>query len=452
MKPEAFVKGEHALHVGDGYGGVVKGGDGHAQVPAVRVARPQGLEPRTPRFEAWCSIQLSYGRVARIVPGELLATLRFGVNAVPDLPLAGITVLDLGQIYNGPYCGYLLAMSGARVIKVEPPGGEGMRGRGGGALKSYAFMMLNGNKETVTLNLKSARGRELLRGLAAKADVLLENFSPGTMDRHGVGSDALRAINPRLVYAAGTGFGSTGPHRDYLAMDITVQAMTGVVAITGNDGEPPLKAGPALCDILGGVHLYSAITTALFRRERTGEGATLDVAMQDAVFPTLTTALGAYYLRGGEPPRTGNHHQGMAVAPYNVYAARDGHVAIICIRERHWASLLTAMGREDLADDPRLWTCARGRGTWRPPTPWSRPGHRRCPRPRCSASASSTTSSAPRAVLGRRPPRSSSAGTRRARQARPRALRRGRPAEHGVALRGRRTAQREAAARRRGRQ
>ena len=279
-----------------------------------------------------------------------------------ELPLAGITVLDLGQIYNGPYCGYLLAMSGARVIKVEPPGGEGMRGRGrgrddgreGGSLKSYAFMMLNGNKETVTLNLKSERGRELLRALAAKADVLLENFSPGTMDRHGVGSDALRAINPRLVYAAGTGFGSTGPHRDYLAMDITVQAMTGVVAITGNDGEPPLKAGPALCDILGGVHLYSAITTALFRRERTGQGATLDVAMQDAVFPTLTTALGAYYLRGGEPPRTGNHHQGMAVAPYDVYAARDGHVAIICIRERHWASLLTAMGRADLADDPRF--------------------------------------------------------------------------------------------------
>ena len=319
------------------------------------MARPQGLEPRTPRFEAWCSIQLSYGRVARIVPGELLATLRFGVNAVPDLPLAGITVLDLGQIYNGP----LLRLP-ARDVGRTGDQGRAARRRGharsqpAGALKSYAFMMLNGNKETVTLNLKSERRRELLRGLATHADVLLENFSPGTMDRHGVGSAALRAINPRLVYAAGTGFGSTGPHRDYLAMDITVQAMTGVVAITGNDGEPPLKAGPALCDILGGVHLYSAITTALFRRERTGEGATLDVAMQDAVFPTLTTALGAYYMRGGEPPRTGNHHQGMAVAPYNVYAARDGHVAIICIRERHWASLLTAMGREELADDPRF--------------------------------------------------------------------------------------------------
>ena len=271
-----------------------------------------------------------------------------------ELPLAGVTVLDLGQIYNGPYCGYLLAMSGARVIKVEPPGGERMRGRAGGETRSYAFMMLNGNKETVTLNLKSERGRELLRGLAANADVLVENFSPGTMDRYGVGSAALREINPRLVYAAGTGFGGTGPHRDYLAMDVTVQAMTGVVAITGNDGEPPLKAGPALCDILGGVHLYAAIASALVRRERTGEGATLDVAMQDAVFPTLITALGAYYQQGGEPRRTGNHHQGMAVAPYNVYAARDGHVAIICIREEHWQSLLAAMDRTELANDPRF--------------------------------------------------------------------------------------------------
>ena len=270
------------------------------------------------------------------------------------LPLSGITVLDLGQIYNGPYCGYLLAMAGARVIKVEPPGGENMRGRADRPLASYPFMMLNGNKETVTLNLKSERGKELLRGLAARADVLLENFSPGTMDGLGVGSDVLRALNPQLIYAAATGFGSTGPHRDYLAMDVTVQAMTGVVAITGNEGEPPLKAGPALCDILGGVHLYGAIVTALVQRQRTGAGTVVDVAMQDAVFPTLTTALGAYYQHGGNPPRTGNHHQGMAVAPYNVYAASDGHVAIICIRERHWRSLVTAMAQPALADDPRF--------------------------------------------------------------------------------------------------
>lgn len=272
-----------------------------------------------------------------------------------DAPLEGITVLDLGQIYNGPYCGYLLAMAGARVIKVEPPTGEGMRGRrGGDGLLSYPFMMLNGNKETVTLNLKDERGRDLLKRLVRHADVLLENFSPGTMERNGVGSATLLEINPRLIYGAATGFGRSGPHRDYRAMDITVQAMTGVVAITGNDDEPPLKSGPALCDILGGVHLYAAITTALVRRARTGKGAVLDVAMQDAVFPTLTSALGAYYAVGGNPPRTGNHHQAMAVAPYNVYAAADGHVAIICIREGHWRSLARAMGRPELTQDARF--------------------------------------------------------------------------------------------------
>ncbi len=143
-----------------------------------------------------------------------------------EQPLAGITVLDFGQIYNGPYCGFLLAMAGARVIKIESPQGESLRGRGETSSASYPFAMLNSNKEAVTLNLKSERGRELLRELVKKADVLLENFSPGTMDRHGVGSDALQAINPRLIYAAATGFGRTGPHRDYLAMDITVQAMT----------------------------------------------------------------------------------------------------------------------------------------------------------------------------------------------------------------------------------
>ena len=158
-----------------------------------------------------------------------------------DQPLAGITVLDLGQIYNGPYCGYLLAMAGARVIKVEPPGGERMRGTGD-VILSYPFMMLNGNKESVTLNFKSDSGRELLRGLVGRADVLLENFAPGTLDRHGVGADALTAINPRLIYAAGTGFGRTGPHRDYRAMDTTVQAMTGVMAITGHDGTCAAKS------------------------------------------------------------------------------------------------------------------------------------------------------------------------------------------------------------------
>ena len=269
-------------------------------------------------------------------------------------PLAGFTVLDMGQIYNGPYCGYLLAMAGARVIKIESPIGETLRGAERASGEGYPFCMLNGNKETITLNLKSERGQELLKNLVEHADVLLENYAPGTMAKYGVGSDDLTAVNPRLIYAAATGFGQQGPHSDYRAMDVTVQAMSGVVAITGYEDEPPLKSGPALCDILGGVHLYSAIVTALLQRASTGKGAVLDVSMQDSVIPTLCSALGAYYRFGDDPPRVGNHHQAKALAPYNIYATRDGHVAIICIREGHWRKLMKAMNREDLADDERF--------------------------------------------------------------------------------------------------
>ena len=269
-------------------------------------------------------------------------------------PLDGVTVLDFGQIYNGPYCGYLLAMAGARVIKVESPIGEALRNSRPISGEGYPFATLNGNKETITLNLKSTEGQQLLKSLAASVDVLLENFKPGTMAKYGVGSEVLTEINPRLIYAAGTGFGQSGPHADYLAMDVTVQAMSGIVAITGYEDEPPLKSGPALCDMLGGVHLYSAITTALFRRERTGQGAVLDIAMQDSVLATLCSALGAFYRFDADPPRVGNHHQAKAIAPYNIYPTVDGHVAIICIREGHWRKLTRAMKREDLAEDDRL--------------------------------------------------------------------------------------------------
>ncbi|MDO9499298.1 CaiB/BaiF CoA-transferase family protein [Falsiroseomonas sp.] len=273
------------------------------------------------------------------------------------LPLAGVVVLDLGQIYNGPYCGFLLAMAGAEVIKIEPPGGEHLRRRGtvgGGALP---FAMLNSNKRCVTLNLKTEEGRGLLRQLVRRADVLLENFAPGTMDRLGVGFEALREVNPRLVYAQGSGYGLTGPNRDKPAMDLTVQAMTGVMSITGFPDRPPVKAGPALCDFLGGVHLYAALMTALFDRERTGQGRLVEVAMQEAVYPALSSSLGLWYSSGGGvPSRTGNMHGGLAECPYNVYPTSDGHIAIICVGETHWQSLLTAMGREELAAETRFAT------------------------------------------------------------------------------------------------
>jgi CoA:oxalate CoA-transferase len=270
-------------------------------------------------------------------------------------PLTGLLVLDLGQIYNGPYCSFLLARAGATVIKIEPPGGENMRRRAvvGGAILPFA--MLNSNKRFITLNLKSEAGRDLLRDLSVKADVVVENFAPGVMDRLGVGPQALLKRNPRLVYGAGSGFGWTGPYREYPAMDLTVQAMSGVMSITGEADGPPMKAGPALCDFFGGVHLYGAIVTALFERERTGEGRFVEVAMLDAVYPSLSSALGLWYgTQGAAPARTGNRHSGLAEAPYNVYPTNDGWLALICVTDQHWQSLTTAMERVDLQSDERL--------------------------------------------------------------------------------------------------
>jgi CoA:oxalate CoA-transferase len=271
------------------------------------------------------------------------------------LPLDGIVVIDLSQIYNGPYATFLLATSGATVIKIEPPGGESLRRRGSVGGAALPFAMLNSSKRSVVLNLKAEKGKDLLRDLVRKADVLVENFAPGVMERLDVGAAALQQINPRLIYAQSSGFGSSGPYRDYPAMDLTVQAFAGVMSITGFPDRPPVKAGPALCDFFAGVHLHSAITTALYEREKTGIGRRVEVAMLDAVYPSLSSSLGLHFdTQGNVPPRTGNRHGGLAEAPYNVYPASDGHIAIICVSEVHWQSLLRAMDRPDLADDPRF--------------------------------------------------------------------------------------------------
>ena len=275
-------------------------------------------------------------------------------------PLDGITVLDFGQIYNGPYASFMLAMSGARVIKIEPPHGEPLRRRTAADGGSVPLAMLNANKEGVTLNLKHERGREMLCKMVMKADVLLENFAPTVMTRLGVGPEVLMAINPALIYASGSGYGWEGPRRDDLAMDLTVQAVGGVMHVTGFPEGPPVKAGPAICDFITGTHLYGAVVTALFERTRTGKGRMVEVSMLDSIFPTLASNLGMYFgqkQKGGEIlTRTGNKHGGLSVAPYNVYAAKDGYVAIITVREDHWQNLLVAMGREDLKDDERYLT------------------------------------------------------------------------------------------------
>jgi crotonobetainyl-CoA:carnitine CoA-transferase CaiB-like acyl-CoA transferase len=272
------------------------------------------------------------------------------------LPLEGIKVLDLGQIYNGPYAGLLLAQAGADVVKVEPLRGDALRGRGRTKGKMpWSMAALNQNKRGLALDLKSGQGKALLFDLARQADILLENFAPGVMDRLGCGAKELQTANPRLIYATGSGFGTTGPDRDNLAMDLTIQASSGMMSVTGPEGGAPMKAGMAVCDFFGGIHLYSAIMTALFERSVTGIGRVVEVAMVEAALPVLTTNIAGMLENGGVPvPRRGNRHPAKAAAPYNVYECQDGHVALLCIREEHWHSVARVIGREDLLDDLRF--------------------------------------------------------------------------------------------------
>src|SRR5580658_1462287 len=279
-----------------------------------------------------------------------------GAPARP-LPLEGVTVLDLGRIYQGPWCGTLLALSGATVVKIEEPTGEPAR-RGAKGTMSVPFAILNSNKQAITLNLKEERGRELFLDLVRQADVVIENYGAGTMDRLGVGPDVLLEANPRLVYAASTGYGVEGPDRDRLAMDITIQAHSGVMSVTGFPDQPPVKAGVAFVDFLGAVHLYSAVVTALYDRERTGEGRVVDVAMIDTIYPTLASNLSAFY-RDGVAPRSGNGHGGGALVPYDVYPTSDGYIAVIVVTEGHWLSLCDVLGAPELAADDRFRSNAR---------------------------------------------------------------------------------------------
>lgn len=272
-------------------------------------------------------------------------------------PLSGVTVIDLSHVYNGPYATFLMAMAGAQVIKVEPLGGEHLRSRGDMGGADLPFAMLNSNKQPVTLNLKSEKGRELLRELVARADILVENFAPGVMDRLGLGAADLHKLNPRLIYGSSSGYGKTGPYRDYPAMDLVMQAMCGVMHTTGFPDQPPVKAGAAMCDFSAGIHLYAAIITALYERERTGKGRVVEVAMQDATYASLASNLGMLHARGADAPaRTGNRHGGLGISPYNAYPTNDGYVVLNAPGDHHFRSILDVMGRPDLKTDPRFLT------------------------------------------------------------------------------------------------
>jgi CoA:oxalate CoA-transferase len=260
----------------------------------------------------------------------------------------------MGQIYNGPYAGLQLGFKGARVLKIEPPEGDVLRRRKREA-EPWPLVMLNSNKESVVLDLKQPRGKEIFLELVKKADVLIENFAVGVMDRLGLGYDVLSKLNPRLVYGGSSCYGLDGPYRDLAAMDVTVQAMTGIMNSTGQPDGPPTKAGAAVCDFLAGIHLCAGILGALVQRERTGKGQRVEIAMHEAAVTALASAMGAV-MDGdqGVPDRTGNRHPALAMAPYNTYRCSDGYVAIFTAAERHWQSMCKMLGRKDLAEDPEF--------------------------------------------------------------------------------------------------
>ena len=272
-------------------------------------------------------------------------------------PLEGVTVLDLGQIYNAPYCTLLLAYLGAEVIKLEPVnGGEHLRKRLGKEGAQFPFLMLNNNKKCITLNLKQEQGKKIFLELVKKVDVVIENFAYGVMDRLGFSYETLKEVNPSIIYASGTGFGTKGPYKELPAMDLTIQALSGIMSITGFEDRPPVKAGPAIADFTGGIHLFGGVMTALYKKARTGEGDRVEVSMFDAVYPSLASSLGYYFGQNEPPPRTGNRHSGLAEAPYNAYPTIDGHIAIFCVNDKHWTNLMNVMNLKEFIDDPRYST------------------------------------------------------------------------------------------------
>lgn len=275
-------------------------------------------------------------------------------SSTTALPLSGVIVLDLTQIYNGPYATFLMAQAGATVIKIEPPSGEHLRKRHRSSGIIEPFAVLNNNKKSIVLDLKDKKGVAALLKLAEQADVVVDNFAPGVMQRLGLGTDALRRANPQIIVASSSGYGSTGPYRNYPAMDLTVQAMSGVMSVTGTPDGPPLKAGPAVCDFSAGVHLYGAILTALYERATTGRANVVEVSMLSAIYPSLMSSLGLHRKGDRSCKRTGNRHGGLTMSPYNVYPTEDGCIAILTANDQHWLALTEALDCIFLQSDKRF--------------------------------------------------------------------------------------------------
>lgn len=267
-------------------------------------------------------------------------------------PLHGITVLDLSRILAGPYCTFLMAELGARIIKVEaPPKGDDAREYGpfrGG--KSTYFSSINRGKQSIALDLKNASDKRIFEALLAKADVLVENFRPGTMEKLGYGWTELHRRYPRLIYAAASGFGHSGPWSARPAYDMVVQGLGGMMSITGNPGQPPVRVGMSIGDIGAGLYAAVAINAAIVARERTGQGVKVDVAMFDCQLALLENAIMRYTVSGEIPGPLGARHP--TITPFEAFATADGYVIIAAGNDVTFGRLAAALGKPAMAQNP----------------------------------------------------------------------------------------------------
>jgi crotonobetainyl-CoA:carnitine CoA-transferase CaiB-like acyl-CoA transferase len=272
--------------------------------------------------------------------------------------LNGIRVLDLTNVLAGPLCAYQLALLGAEVVKIEvPDGGDLARQLGADAALNArhmgaSFLAQNAGKKSVTLNLKSARGKEVLHRLVATADVLVENFRPGVMARLGVSYDELKQINPKLVYCAISGFGQDGPMRAAPAYDQIIQGLSGIMSITGTPEAAPLRVGYPVADTLAGMMAAFAISSALVRRNATGEGGFIDVSMLDSALTAMGWVVSNYLIAGVQPRAHGNDN--ITAAPSGAFRTRDGLINIAANKQEQFVALVAMLGREDLSLDERF--------------------------------------------------------------------------------------------------
>jgi crotonobetainyl-CoA:carnitine CoA-transferase CaiB-like acyl-CoA transferase len=267
-------------------------------------------------------------------------------------PLAGIRVLDFTRVLAGPAASLALADLGAEVIKIEPPTGDETRSfpphRDG---ESHYFLSVNRGKKSIVIDLKAPEGVALVKDLAAKCDILVENYRPGVMDRLGLGYEALSAINPGLIYCAISGYGMTGPLKDRPSFDIVLQAMSGALSVNGEPGGLPTKMGIPLGDLVGGINGPIGILAALFERTRTGRGRLIDVSLMDGLAGMLGYLAQLSFFTGEDPKALGSQHPNLV--PYGIFPAKDGSIVVACLTNAFWGKVCSAIGAPELGADPR---------------------------------------------------------------------------------------------------